>query len=112
MELTVHNLQRLRALLHAELEASSTSTSDAASSPAKHSPKGSKGNREYFVASRNRWIRKSLVQGGKDGKRRYRVLYRQPTPVDQLAALPRASESRSQGSADDTCEDKTAALEL
>ena len=90
LELTAGNMEWLRGVVRAELGAgsavSSETSSASASSPSKRSPRGAPGNREYFVASRNRWVRKCLVQGGKDGQRRYRVLTRRPTPTDQPAA--------------------------
>lgn len=84
LELTAGNMEWLRGVVRAELGAgsavSSETSSASVSSPSKRSPRGARGNREYFVASRNRWVRKCLVQGGKDGQRRYRVLTRRPTP--------------------------------
>ena len=120
MELTAGNLEWLRAVVHAEVSAGGDAPSPSASKPSspsspsssasRRSPQGRKGNREYFVPSRNRWVRKRLVQGGKDGVRRYRVLTRRPTPVDQPAALPRCLEGSSRASEGGQEEDLTAAL--
>ena len=116
LELSAENLQWLRAVVRAELgtadAAPPASSSASGSSPTRPRPRGSAGNREYFVSSKNRWVRKRLVQGGKDGQRRYRVLTRRPTPIDQPAALPRAAESGSEVADEGQDDDLTAALGL
>ena len=54
---------------------------------AKREPRGPKGEREYFDTAKNRWVRKSLVQGGSGATRKYRVLTRKPTDPGMPAAL-------------------------
>ena len=73
------------------------------------------GDREYFSAAKNMWVRKRLVQGGKDGVRKYRVLTRHPTEPEMPAALavPDRMESASgTREVSDSEEDPTAALRL
>ena len=105
IELTAGNLDRLRGFLASEIAALASAPSSPASAPSagagpprkpaqqpdtagKKLPKGAKGDREYFIASKNKWVRKRLVQGGKDGVRKYRVLTRHPTEPEVPAALP------------------------
>ena len=105
IELTSGNLDRLRGLLASEIAALASARSSPASAPkagagaarkpaqqpdtpGKKLPKGAKGDREYFIASKNKWVRKCLVQGGKDGVRKYRVLTRNPTSPQMPAAVP------------------------
>ena len=83
--------------------------------PGKKLPKGEKGDREYFTASKNKWVCRRLVQGGKDGVRKYRVLTRHPTEPEMPAAVPaperqeRASGGGGESGSDD---DPTTALGL
>ena len=80
---------------------------------AKKAPRGTPGNREYFIQSKNMWVRKRLVQGGKDGVRKYRVLYRHPTDPEMPAALavPEREEGASGGGEESVSEvDATADL--
>ena len=50
-------------------------------------PRGGKGNREYWSRRRDKWVVKALVQGGPCGKRRYRALTRQATPIETPASV-------------------------
>ena len=78
-------------------------------------PKGAKGEREYFVPTKNKWVRKRLVQGGKDGVRKYRVLTRNPTDQGMPAAVPMPGhqERASGGGGESDCsDDPTDALGL
>ena len=129
VEVTASNLQRLRGFLAAEI---ASLAADAAPPPlgkavkarpptqqpvppAKKAPRGTRGDREYFVRSKNVWVRKRLVQGGKDGVRKYRVLTRHPTEPEMPAALavPDRMESASgTREVSDSEEDPTAALRL
>ena len=107
VELSAKNLERMRGFLAMEMasagvdvkasrKASGSSgppaggevkASRKASGPGAKEPRGKPGDREYFLPSANKWVRKILEQGGKDGVRKYRQLTRNGTPVDHPAAL-------------------------
>ena len=132
VEVTASNLERLRGLLAAETAGLVADAGPPASAPrgkavkarppaqqpvslAKKAPRGSRGNREYFIRSKNMWVRKRLVQGGKDGVRKYRVLTRHPTDPEMPAALAlpdRAEGASGEGEVSGDEEDATGALGL
>ena len=109
IELIASNLERLRGFLAMEIATLAAASGSHASAPeveavearrrAKKEPRGTPGNREYFIESKNMWVRKRLLQGGKDGVRKYRTLYRRPTDPEMPAALavPVCEEGASGG---------------
>ena len=125
IELTASNLERLRGFLAEEITTIAAALGSHASAPeneavevrplVQKAPRGTRGNREYYTKSKNKWVRKRLVQGGLDGVRKYRCLTRNPTNPEMPAAVavPEREEGASGGGEESVSEvDATADLGL